>query len=63
MLTSSLRAELQRVVEFAAHFSIWLRSHRGAVTMGGLLSFAVPVTFLQAQSLSCEIRRCRTSLR
>jgi len=35
----------ERMVAVAAGFMRWLRAHRGAVTMSGLLSFAAPVTF------------------
>jgi hypothetical protein len=40
----SLRFDLKRTVAIAKGFLYWLRTHRGAVTMAGLLSFAVPVT-------------------
>jgi hypothetical protein len=41
-MINSLRRRLTR---FIAGFARWLRTHRGAVTMAGLLSFATPVTF------------------
>jgi len=40
----SLRFDMKRAVAIAKGFRYWLRTHRGAVKMAGLLSFAVPVT-------------------
>src|SRR6185369_11626771 len=43
-LVHALTFDLKRAVAIAKAFRYWLRTHRGAVTMAGLLSFAVPVT-------------------
>src|SRR5207247_7987941 len=45
MVTQSLHRRIRIEDAFRAPFLLWLRSHRGAVTMAGLLAFAVPVTF------------------
>src|SRR6266536_3529714 len=36
----------KRTMAIATGFTRWLRAHRGAVAMAGLLSFAVPVTLI-----------------
>jgi hypothetical protein len=48
MLTTinSRSRHVQRTAAVAADFMHWLRAHRGAVAMAGLLSFAAPVTFI-----------------
>jgi len=54
-MIDSLPRHLQGATAFAAGFAQWLRAHRGAVAMAGLLSFAAPVTFLPgAVSVMCE---------
>jgi hypothetical protein len=44
-MTDSLDGHLKRTATFIGGFVRWLRTHRGAVTMAGLLSLATPVTF------------------
>jgi signal transduction histidine kinase len=46
MLTQAPHGRIRIKDAFGVPFLLWLRSHRGAVTMAGLLAFAVPVTFL-----------------
>ncbi len=41
----SLRLPLTQATIVVAGFTRWLRTHRGAITMAGLLSFAAPITF------------------
>jgi signal transduction histidine kinase len=45
MVAQSLHVRIRIKDAFGAPFLLWLRSHRGAVTMAGLLAFAVPATF------------------
>src|SRR6266496_1126039 len=44
-MTGSLSSGQKKAAAIVADFVHWLRTHRGAVTMAGLLSFATPVTF------------------
>jgi hypothetical protein len=44
-MIDSLPRSVKRTAAVAAGFMHWLRAHRGAITMAGLLSFAAPVTF------------------
>jgi signal transduction histidine kinase len=45
MVTQSLHGRIRIKDVFGVPFLLWLRSHRGAATMAGLVAFAVPVTF------------------
>lgn len=46
MTTASLGTSIRGAGVFGVQYVAWLKAHRGATTIAGLLSFAVPVTFL-----------------
>ena len=54
MMTQSLRGAIHSTNAFPAPFVFWLRSHRGAVTMAGLLAFYLYLRQTTALKLAGE---------